>query len=297
MEGDQFIERIFECDGTESRTCRGVITEPLHVRVRKTLVCFPAGIKYRTGPGGLHVQLARKLAPLGIRTLRLDMPPLGECDGKLERGRVQEIWNSIEQGRYLEDGYEALRALSAQTGQEKFYLTGLCGGAATAQMIAAFHPDLVDGLIQFNPAVTFSQKPGSHESSIGGTEAKANLSSYLTRLRSAESWARALGGVSDYRSMLMTLQTIVKPGSKEDGPTLSPYYKQALETTLNLGIRHLFVMSGKDQRWFQFQDLVLTQPLNGNFEVHVIPDANHELHWPEWRASAEQKIAEWLDLG
>ena len=296
MNTEAYTERLFECNAAGGQVCRGIITDPLDLPVRKTLVCFPAGIKYRTGPGGLHVHLARTLARFGVSTVRLDVPPLGECEGTLENARVQEIWNTIEQGRFIEDGCESLLALSKLTGRGKFHLTGLCGGAATAQMIAACDPELVEGLIQFNPAVTLSQVPGRQTQAIGGAEAKANLSSYLTRLASPQSWARALGGISDYRSMMSTLQMIMKSSGSNEGMQLSPFYKQALETTLQKGIRHLFIMSGNDQRWFQFQDLVLKLPLEGNFEVHVIPGANHELHWPEWRVSAEQKIAEWLGV-
>ena len=55
---------------------------------------------------------------------------------------------------------------------------------------------------------------------------------------------------------MRTLLMIVKSSSVE-AKQFSPFYKEAIEKTLQKGIRHLFLMSGNDQSWLQFQDLIL----------------------------------------
>jgi len=305
---EAFRETVFEYRRQDGLTTRGILTEPLKGTPRTTIVFFPAGIKYRVGPGGLHVYFARRLAAEGHRVLRLDSMPLGESDGRMEVARLHEIWNTVEHGRFVDEGIEVLKALSAQTGTNRFIVAGLCGGALTAQLVAARAPELVEGLLQFNPAVTFSAAPGATAPHLSVAEAKSDLGFYLRKVLSPRAWRRILSGVSEYRRIAAIFSTLVANrlwGKHLAESELIPAYLNALRQTRQKRIRHLYIFSGNDKRWFQFQDLVLKTILGGilekedskgsrGYRIRVVPDANHELQWPEWRSAACAHILEWV---
>jgi pimeloyl-ACP methyl ester carboxylesterase len=114
-----------------------------------------SGSAYRIGTGRLNVVLARELAALGFRCLRLDLGSLGDsvaadCDDE----------NNPYSAAAFGDIESTLRQLKRRLGVERCVLMGLCSGAYTAFQAAAqlSDPTLVESIL-INP-LTFFWKDG-----------------------------------------------------------------------------------------------------------------------------------------
>ena len=114
-------EKVFVF-GPDDSLC-GVLTEGESASPDSPVVVFlNAGLTHHVGPHGLHVELARDLATLGMTSLRFDLT--GKGDSALSRG------SSPTQA--VRDVTAALDALEKRRGTSKFILAGLCSGADDA---------------------------------------------------------------------------------------------------------------------------------------------------------------------
>jgi pimeloyl-ACP methyl ester carboxylesterase len=105
----------------------GVMTEPAADIVHKdhpTVLLVNAGLLGRIGPFRLHVILARELARMGFRTLRLDLSGIGDS------GRHRDNRPRVEQ--HLNDIRDAMDYLEKERGATKFIVMGICTGADNA---------------------------------------------------------------------------------------------------------------------------------------------------------------------
>ncbi len=294
-------DEIFKCCSAPGITLRGILTIPESV-TGAPLLLLPAGLKYRVGPGRLYVYLARWFAERGHPVLRFDPQGMGESDDSLECGKTSDLWNTIEHGRFVADGIQAGLALLARFSAGKFYISGLCGGAITAQLVAELVPEKIAGVVSLNTAAALSKWK-----TVGSVEARHNLREYTKKLNSPESWKRMLGGESSYETVWASLiggvRRLAGPSdldAKRKQLGLNPLFTISLTSLLEHGVPQLFLFSENDSQWPQFQELILAHELNGlmdgpSHRIKVIPYANHELHLPEWRQAACKEIAAWLD--
>jgi pimeloyl-ACP methyl ester carboxylesterase len=117
----------------------GVLTRPETPDPAKpAVVLLNAGLLHRVGPNRLHVDVARRLADRGHHVLRFDMSGVG--DSGLGDGGLLYI------DRSKRDVVEAMDALEAELGSERFVLMGLCTGAFNA-FRAALVDDRVVGAV------------------------------------------------------------------------------------------------------------------------------------------------------
>lgn len=100
------------------------------------LVLPNAGLVPRAGPFRLHVQLARRLAPLGLRTFRFDLPGVGESARApgLDHGQAT---------------LAALEHLCASLHGARFAVGGICS-AADAGWLAALSNERVAGVVMLD---------------------------------------------------------------------------------------------------------------------------------------------------
>ncbi|MEM8680659.1 MAG: alpha/beta fold hydrolase [Planctomycetota bacterium] len=109
------------------RSLVGIYTEPSPdemIPEAPLAVILNAGIVHHIGPFRLHVDLARRLADAGFRTLRLDLSGLG--DSGLRAGKMDASQ------RALLDVRDALDFLQQHHGVQRFVVMGLCSGAFNA---------------------------------------------------------------------------------------------------------------------------------------------------------------------
>lgn len=96
-----------------------------------------AGFIHCSGPFRLHVALARRLAGLGIRTLRVDLPGVGEVLRSADRPQ-------------LDIAVELIDRLQAETGCRRFIIGGICSAADLGWRLALRDPR-VAGLLLLDP--------------------------------------------------------------------------------------------------------------------------------------------------
>jgi pimeloyl-ACP methyl ester carboxylesterase len=108
------------------------------------VVLLNAGLLHRVGPSRLHVQIARRLAPLGFQVIRFDFSGIGDSDARRDG-------LAFEQSAVIEV-QEAMDHLAATRGIREFTLIGLCSGADAA-FLTAVADARVTRLIQLDPWV------------------------------------------------------------------------------------------------------------------------------------------------
>jgi pimeloyl-ACP methyl ester carboxylesterase len=301
-------ETVFEIAGADGLFRRGVLTPAWGGvdNARVGVVLLPAGLKYHVGSSRLNVLLARELAAAGYLVLRFDPLGLGESDGSLGSAPVRALWRSVEQGRFVDDTLFACRALRRRYGVEQVVACGLCGGAITAQLAASRAPDQLNGVVSLNTAVTLSPVEPTAVQPVSAMQARHHMKSYLQKLMAPAAWDRLLHGESDFAAIRATVLTTVKarfaranPGANSTFPNENPAYIESFRTLEHKRVPHLLVFSGNDNRWLEYQEIVLHRYLGSRmagegYEIRVVADANHEFHWKSWQREAIQLIGDWL---
>jgi pimeloyl-ACP methyl ester carboxylesterase len=113
----------------------GVLTEPDAPTNAPHLLVFNSGFVHRVGPGRLAVDIARRVATVGVPTLRFDFSGIGDS-----APRVPPL-DPIACG--IADAREAMDHLGTAHGAQKFVLLGLCSGARHAHHVALADPRVV----------------------------------------------------------------------------------------------------------------------------------------------------------
>lgn len=113
-------------------TLIGVLTQPSAARTDGgggiACLLLNVGINHRIGPRRINVKAARRLAEVGIPSLRFDLSGVG--DSRASSGREGF------RAQALADMRAALDQLQAGTGATRFLVFGICSGAANALALA-----------------------------------------------------------------------------------------------------------------------------------------------------------------
>lgn len=298
-------EESVEFRGPDGRARRGILALPDTGRASGTgVLLLPSGLKYRVGPHRLNVDLARSLVREGYPVLRFDPLGIGESDGRLPGKPIRELWLSVERGRFVQDTLQAARELRERAAVKHVVVGGLCGGAVTALLATALGSDVIDGVLSINTAVSFSLDAKSVRRPIGRIQARHNFKSYLQKLFSRAAWARVIRGHSDYSEITRTIVGAARTclGRQRHLNLTSHENAELIASFLEIekrGVPHLLVFSGNDNRWLEFQELVLLRHLGGcltgfAYEIHVIAQANHELYLAAWQRELHDVFSGWL---
>ena len=105
-------------------TLVGIVTAPpidATDAARPGVILLNAGLLHRIGPNRLHVELARRLAAMGLVVLRFDFSGVGDSD---VRGDDLPFWETT-----IQETREAMTFLGKSRGPQRFVLMGLCSGA------------------------------------------------------------------------------------------------------------------------------------------------------------------------
>ncbi|MEM8948047.1 MAG: hypothetical protein AAGC99_01815 [Pseudomonadota bacterium] len=138
-----FEESIFRYGKDQSGI--GILTTPADTeRSSETLpiaVIFNSGLLHRSEPYRLNVLIARRLAGLGVTTLRVDLAGKGDTptrEGVANRESVAIDWADIS------------HELTRLFGERTFLLMGICSGADNAIKLAVSDEQVV-GLVLMDP--------------------------------------------------------------------------------------------------------------------------------------------------
>jgi pimeloyl-ACP methyl ester carboxylesterase len=118
----------------------GILTEPRAEIQRPgapTLIFSNIGLNHRVGPNRLYVELARKLAAAGFRSLRFDLSGFGDSEPRRSGGMYLQ--------RATLDTREAMDFLQKR-GSSRFVVVGLCSGVDSAHITAMQDSRVVGGI-------------------------------------------------------------------------------------------------------------------------------------------------------
>jgi alpha-beta hydrolase superfamily lysophospholipase len=158
----------------------GIASEPLHAAKSAPLVLLVnAGSTHHVGPNRLYVFVARALARAGFRTLRFDLPGLG--DSVIDDA-------SRENDPYLPESSDVIASVIARLRERQVVLAGVCSGAhasfrAAAELASA---PIVESIV-INP-LTFNYQSGM--SLDQPTTSYSEWQRYLRSMRTVAGWKR-----------------------------------------------------------------------------------------------------------
>lgn len=195
------------------------------------VILLNAGLLHRVGPSRLHVQIARRLAPLGYQVLRFDFSGIGDSDARRDG-------LAFEQSAVLEVK-EAMDHLAAARQLREFTLIGLCSGADAA-FLSAVADERVTRIVQLDPWVYRTWK--------------FHVVYYLRKLVSAHSWRNVLNGRTPARLLRRLLPARATAGSEANENVVVAHYarefppreqvREQLAALLARRVRMLCLFSG-----------------------------------------------------
>ena len=301
-------EYVHEFSSDDGMVRRGIVSLPDNFCPGGTVIVInPAGLKYRVGPHRFHVHAARRFAAAGYAVFRFDPIGLGESEGDLGTEPVGKLWREIEEGAFVPDALLSARAMRTHLKATRIIAGGICGGAFSAQVAAASNMGEIDGVFSINTSCTLFALPGRRSVSLSDKQVSKNMRSYGKKILSPHAWSRVFSGQSNIRGIIRTIgmagmrpfrirqKNVLQPLSNENPRFIDSF--MALEKG---GVPHLLLFSGNDNRWLEFQDVILTRYLENSyvgetFRIEVIPEANHELYFMEWQHAAWQHLTTWLE--
>jgi alpha-beta hydrolase superfamily lysophospholipase len=173
---------------TIGHSLAGVLAEPVEREPELTLVLLNAGPQRRIGPNRMWVEVARRWAPRGIASLRLDVAGIGDSDGVPAGWEQEHLLYAPER---LDEVTAALDALERRGLPPRFVLMGLCSGANWAFHVAQRDPRVLAGIL-LNPRALFWSRWAAR-----GHDARR-----VRALVRAGAWQRVLSGDVQLRHAL-----------------------------------------------------------------------------------------------
>lgn len=172
--------------------CFGIYCEPIAPRTEvpradtPAMLFFNTGASHHIGDGRIFVLFARRLAALGIASLRMDLSGLGDAVPAAAAVTLDTIYSDMS----CNDACAGADWLVAH-GHARVVTFGVCGGAFVGLHACARHPDIVGGFgVNLQKFIWdgAAREPGAHQFA----SSKVYWRSALTR----EKWLRALRGQS-----------------------------------------------------------------------------------------------------
>ena len=242
-------------------TLVGIVTDPpidATDATRPGVILLNAGLLHRIGPNRLHVELARRLAAMGLVVLRFDFSGIGDSD---VREDDLPFWESA-----ILETQEAMAFLEKSRGLRRFVLMGLCSGA-----VSSFRTARVDSRVA--GAVLLDPWGYSAESSSLATT-RLYWQSVWSVLRSPGRWMDSIPRHLDVRVILRHLRRTLER-RKPDG-TVEAEFRAVLER----GVQLLVLFSSPYDRARHEFDLVVGDRLkqwteSGRATFEVFRDATH----------------------
>ncbi len=283
----------------------GIVQEPIAGDIHDTaVVLLSPGVKGRVAPHRLYRKLATEFTRRGFRVLRYDFTGLGDSEGTLDYAQLNELYRDVQSGLFVDDTRAALAWLEATYGHRQFIVGGLCGGAITALLSLADDPRMVGWLAVGVPAQLDATEGAVAHVTAGQLDRLRQ--GYVRKLLDVKSWLRLLSGRTDFRMLWRSLvgKSLAQPtkDAPSDAPdgNANPKFAPALLRLFERRCPALLLFSGTDRLQWEFEEKFVARHRDAlaastTTTVHVIPDANHVLTFPEWQAEAVTWMHGWID--
>lgn len=272
----------------EERGLVGILTLPLGEGAPRAphVVLINSGIIHRVGTNRLHVTLARRLAAVGITTLRFDLSGIGDSERHRE---VQSLRESVKR-----DIGDAIQYVCALQRGERVVLMGLCSGAYDAMQAALDEPRVVGAVLVDIPGPFQTWRHIAH-----------HLGARIFRLAS---WRRPLEKAAHYTRVLVSSGA----GSSSPGRAVSgdvylvgarntparPLMAEQLAILLGRGVRLLVIFTAGVETNYnhrsQFRTTFPKAAAHPLLSFDYFGEANHAFSRREDRERLMETVLSWL---
>ncbi|MBT3041410.1 MAG: alpha/beta fold hydrolase [Candidatus Thiodiazotropha sp. (ex Codakia orbicularis)] len=295
----------------------GILEQPETTVKDTAILLLSPGIKMRVGPHRMYNKLSKVLVDKGFTVLRYDFYGLGDSEGALDQKILVDVYNSIQNGRYIDDTIDAMDWLGATYNIDKFVLGGLCGGAITG-MLAGSADERVKGLIALGLINVFEGGEDNFSKFVTEGQLEDLKKGYISKLTDIDSWKRIITLKSDFRTIFKILLKPIRVISNsirenltassknkivfvhDESSNTNPRFAPTFFSMLQQSKKMLLVYSGGDRLLWEFKEKfenIYKSHLSDYshiYELHTIPDANHILSLSEWEESMHKLVEEWL---
>lgn len=158
----------------------------------QAVIILPGWGGTRYGPQRILLQLASKLAALGLTTLRLDFRGRGESSASANNSTLDSM---------IEDTCTAVQWLRAEHGIKEIILVGLCSGGNVALGAAGLLSDVKQiicwSLLPFMEDKATAKKQGTHRGGL--------IQQLLRKFLNPDSWRKLLRGEANVRGAVQVI--------------------------------------------------------------------------------------------
>jgi len=279
-----------------------IYSEPIHApsSPKPVLVFSNSGVNHRVGPSRLYVLLARELASIGFRVLRIDFPGIGES---IVEDKSNENIEYVE--GTSEEIVSAIRKSIPDYASQEYILAGLCSGAYASFLGAIEITQLkIIECVMINPLVFYWEH--GVEMQRGDTRSFRDWNWYQTAVRRPESWRKLVTGNIDFTVLFGAIKDrgrIVfhkKTKKAPDGISLrevdiiTPDLEESLIKISTKNVFMTFILADSDPGF----DILMTSAgsvvkkleKNGLLDIFIIKDADHSFSRHQPRVDAIVKI-------
>ncbi len=255
----------------------GILTETQEANSRPDtpmLLMLNAGLLHRAGPHRMSVELARRLAECGVRSVRFDVGGRGDS----ETFRVAES----DEISVLGDISDAMDFLGDKFKLREFVLFGLCAGSDNSHAIAVRDPR-VAGII--------------HLDGHGYWTRRSYMEHYVPRMTRPQAW------------MNFTRRSLLGGAQQEDVDRVSieqqhrrPFgpreqVEQEVQSLVDRGAQLLYIYTGGVEKYYnytgQFYDMFPGLKSRGLIDVEHYPNADHTYSFLEDRERMFARVIDW----
>jgi pimeloyl-ACP methyl ester carboxylesterase len=266
------------------RTCQfgpelsfvGILTEPVGDAVRPdypAVLMLNAGLLHRVGPHRMSVELARRLADCGIRSLRFDMGGYGDSEVPTD--------SKSEESRIFSDIKSAMDFLELKYDIHRFVLFGTCSGADNSHAVALLDPR-VAGVILLD----------GH----GYWTLRSYVNHYLPLVFRPRVWINFARRNFFSSKHANGRHASLRPQLRRPfGPR--PQVEREIQSLVERGTRMLYFYTGGIENYYnyagQFFDMFKGLNPRGKIEVVYYPKADHTYTFAEDRERMFTRVVEW----
>ena len=293
------------------------------------VLCAPAGAKdgvvfvhgwssYRIGPHRMFVTAARRLAGLGIASLRFDLRGRGESEGDSTATDLDEM---------IDDLIAAAEFLRAEAGVERVWPVGLCSGGNVVLGAASLKGSEQGAGASEQSAVSSEQCPRSSSSASSSSSSNFAglvlwstplfapqkprtdrarrsaffLGEYTRKLFRRETWLKLVRGKVDFGGVARTIRGHARPevsDSWHGHPGRDPKDSRRDVMAELVGYRGptLFVYGSRDDESIGAPDYYAAFCREHGIEAafHTVEGANHSYYSVAWEREVIEATVGWL---
>lgn len=319
----QLEEEIVDFRAPDGSNLVGILSlPPADVPAQKALLILShSGLVHKAGSHRGQHNLAQYFASRGYPVFRFDPVGFGDSDGVTSEHINQDLFASIESGRFVSSYTGAFDYLAGRFKDHRWIVSGVCGGAISSLLGGAENRHPIAGYALISCPVVLDGSHFDYSRREPPQMAVKMLRMYASKAFRPKAIWRFLTFQSDYKLIwkmvrTMVLRTVDKlfrrkkpnvdvakeavaaPAKAVEKPrvALSARFVKATREAMQQS-KMLFIYGNNDGFLWEFTDLYAAAHLSAakrDEVLRVVEHSNHMFQWTEWQQQAFAIIQDWL---